>query len=263
MSTQVHIDLDRGVVLLGSAVVPCVVAGANGEVRVDGGCLLRPLAFAERTRLVWLAATAEDAEAVLAESVLVFTTVEPADRRAYDDVVALALAGAGEEAAPFDETLVAAARATGLSPDELLVAPARAVDALARAEDGGEWNRILFAQPTAEADWAPMRAEFCGRLLRRLHAASVCCNDAIEVARRAPVRPRALVVTMDTQVAVEAAPLRPVTPLRATLEAPVAQTGASSKAPAQLARSPSVKGVHVGEREVTCASDSLPADEAP
>jgi hypothetical protein len=263
MSTRVHIDLNSGVVLLGSAVVPCVVAGANGEVRVDGGRLLRPLPFAERSRLVWLAAAAADAEAVLAESVLAFATVEPAERRAYDDVVALALAGAGEEAASFDETLATAARAAGLSLDELLVAPARTVDALARVDDGREWSRILFAQPTAEADWASMRAEFCGQLLRRLRPASVWRHDALEVIRRAPVPPRAFVASMDTQVAEEATRPRPVTPLRATLEAPAVHVGALSQAPAPPAPSLSVKGVHVGERVLTGASDSPPTQAEP
>ena len=259
MSKQVHIDLNSGVVLFGSAVVPCLMAGTNGEVRVDGGCLLRPLPFAERTRLTWLAAMREDAEAVLAESVLVFTTVEPAERRAYDDVVALVLAGAGEEGTPFDETLVTAARATGLSLDELLMAPARAVDALARPEDGSEWNRIFFPQPMAEANWASMRAEFCRWLLRRLHPASVWGTDISEVSQRAPVRPRERVVTMDTQATVEAALVRPVIRLWASRQPLVPQTEEPSKASAPLARSPSGKGVHMGERPLPRASGSLPA----
>lgn len=299
MSTQVYIDLEGGVVLLGCAVVPCVAAGAKGEVRVDGGRVLRPLAFAERTRLVWLAAASRDAEVQLAESVLALSTVEPTGQAAYDDVVALALAGAGEDAPPFDETLAAAARATGLSAGRLSAAPAREVDALVRREHGGQWNRILFAEPAVEVDWRQMRAEFCGRLFCRLQAASEQPEDAGGVGRDGRGRLNPLVISTDTPVTARAAahhtekaitaetPARSDEPVSAAIAGPTnqtmgaraaacrshaaqdasvkahgAQAAVASEARTQRGRTLSLRGVELGECETAPAYDNRSPDIA-
>ena len=188
MTTHIHIDVQGGMLWFGPDAIKCR-ATADGCVQVDGGCVLRPLSFRQRCRLVRLAAEAEDPEKELAGGVLLASSLQVMARQTQDEVIALALAGAAEDGPSFEETLAAAARNTGRSADDLLDWPARTVDALAKSERGSPWNRILFAPSQEPVDWQTIRHELCVRLLGRIEVQQIRDEHRAEPAHHRKPKP--------------------------------------------------------------------------
>jgi hypothetical protein len=185
VSTRAWLELERGVAVLGSVTVPCVAAGSEGDVCVDGGVVLRPVSFEARTQAAWRAGLEPDPAAAVAASLLALQTVRPAPLQPHDDVVSLVLAGAGDEGSSFRETLTTAMQATGLAVEELMSAPACRVDAVARQAHGRDrgagWTSIIFADPAGTVDWSALRSEFASRLLQRIRERTdVADVDAVD-----------------------------------------------------------------------------------
>lgn len=167
MSTRVHIELAQGRLLIGSIALACEAAGVQGELRVEGGRVFGTVSFQERTRLAWQALGERDPARALGVSLLEHMTLRAAEPCAHDEVVALALAGAGVDVPAYDSTLTAAASRSGLTREQLLQLPARDVDELARAQEPA-LRSIVFAAPASDAALGALRLEFSSRLLYRL-----------------------------------------------------------------------------------------------
>src|SRR4051794_24440769 len=113
---KVAIDLEAGEARLGTLSV--AVAGADGAGGLrDGGDVLRPLSFGDRLRVCSWALGAADPRGAVASGIAQAASLRrgEADRRLVE-VLALALAGAGEAAPPFAEAGAAVARAGGWQP---------------------------------------------------------------------------------------------------------------------------------------------------
>lgn len=134
----------------GTVVVPVGETGTPGEIETGGGTILRPLTFGERTRIVGRSGV--DVPAV-SQGVLQVSRVRAgADSPRVLEVLALALAGADQEAAPpFAEAMLQVAGASGWSLPQINDAEAAEIDRLAvflagqtelPPDDG--WNRIVF-----------------------------------------------------------------------------------------------------------------------
>jgi hypothetical protein len=176
MRPTVIIDTASGQALIGNTLVPARAAGTHGELQVGdvSGPVLRPLTFSERTRLVTRAAVAPTALDSLCASVLHAATVQPgrhADRM-VQEILALTLAGADQDAPVFAETVLRVARATGLELRQLYEAEAAEVDRLAMYLGGppadAGWTRIVFAR--GEETLESIRQELGARLLQRADA---------------------------------------------------------------------------------------------
>src|SRR6185436_7253079 len=96
----VIIDTAGGVAYVGNLTVPVEATGRDGELRVDGGATLRPLRFGERLRICSRALSAREPRAAVAGAVADAAVLDGgADgERLLLEVLALALAGAGEDA---------------------------------------------------------------------------------------------------------------------------------------------------------------------
>ncbi len=173
MQQSVIIDTASGHALIGTTLVPVRAAGPHGEIQVGGssGPILRPLTFGERTRLVTRAAVAPTALDSLCSNVLQTSLVQPGQAdRLIQEILALLLAGADQEAPPFAETALRVTRAAGWELRQLYEAEAVEVDRLAiylggRPHDSG-WTQIVFAG--SEESLESLRRNFAEQLLRRV-----------------------------------------------------------------------------------------------
>lgn len=172
MRNSVVIDTASGQALIGDTLVPVREAGSHGELQVGGpaGPVLRPLTFGERTRVVTRAAGSPAALDILCAGVLQAALLQPGEAdRLVQEIVALAMAGADQDAPPFAETVLRVARTAGWELRQLYDAEAAEVDRLAvylggRPPDSG-WTQILFAGNAVSL--ASVRQELAEQLLRR------------------------------------------------------------------------------------------------
>ena len=185
------IDALRGQAQLGQYRLPVAEAGPAGELRVGGpdGPVLRPLTFAERSRAVNRAAANAQPVDALCAALLRAATVRPGSApQLPQEILALALAGASEDAPPFVEALLMLARATGWTLQQLEAAEAAQVDRLAlhlqtpTTEPG--WNRLRLAHPGND-ELLSLRSDLAERLLRRATISRAENGEAAEVLPRA------------------------------------------------------------------------------
>ncbi|HEY3185160.1 MAG TPA: hypothetical protein VGJ77_20130 [Gaiellaceae bacterium] len=189
---SVVFDLGAGQARLGTTVVPIAAAGRNGELRVGGrrGPVLRPLAFGERTRVVaGVRHTSDPREAVAAAVAAAALVHRGRLESRVQDVVALALAGAGETAPPFGETALVVARAAGWDYARLMDADAAEVDRLARQLGArplrSGWSRFVLAGDAA-GELDAIRRELAQELLDRGDEAPIDLEDAVGVPEAPP-----------------------------------------------------------------------------
>lgn len=172
MRHLVVIDTVRGLAFIGDVSIPVREAGRRGEIQVggSGGPILRPLTFGERSRLVTRAAASPAALDIVCAGVLQAATMQPGHAdRFVQEILALTLAGADQEAPGFAETVLLVAQAARWELSQLYEAEATEVDRLAIAlvgfpSDSG-WTRIVFAQN--EETLESIRRELGERLLQR------------------------------------------------------------------------------------------------
>lgn len=172
MATPVVIDSAGGRAFIGGTAVPVRESGIRGELRIGGagGPLLRPLSFGERSRLAAWALGTPETLPDFCRGVLRAATVEPGTcDLGVQEILALFLAGAGEDAPPFAEAALSVARAAGWEFEQVYRAEAAEVDRLAvylggRPADSG-WTRIVFA--ASDGGIEAIRRELAERLLKR------------------------------------------------------------------------------------------------
>jgi hypothetical protein len=189
MRNSVVIDTASGQALIGSILVPVRETGNHGELQVAGpsGPILRPLTFGERTRLVTRAAVLPAALDSLCAGVLQAAIMQQGQaEHIVQEILALTLAGAEQEAPSFAETALRVARAAGWELSQLFAAEAAEVDRLAiylggHLQDFG-WTRVIFGR--SEDTLESIRQELGERLLQR--AASY--GEAIEAKGQATGR---------------------------------------------------------------------------
>jgi hypothetical protein len=172
MRNSVVIDTVGGQAFIGGVSIAVQEAGKRGELHVGGsaGPILRPITFGERIRLVTRAAASPAALDTVCAGVLQAATVQPgrADRF-VQEILALTLAGADQEAPGFAETILLVAQAARWELSQLYEAEAAEVDRLAvalvgRPSDSG-WTRIIFAR--SEETLESIRRELAEQLLQR------------------------------------------------------------------------------------------------
>jgi hypothetical protein len=172
MRSSVILDTASGQALIGGTVMAVSQAGPGGELQIGGssGPILRPLRFGERTRVVVSAASSPSALDSLCRGILHAATVqEGTGDRTVQEVLALALAGADQEAPSFAASALRVARAAGWEFNQLYEAEAAEVDRLAiylggPTPDSG-WNRIVFASSADTLEG--VRRELGEQLLKR------------------------------------------------------------------------------------------------
>jgi len=162
MASRASLELAAGHVQIAGRRVAVRAAGEGGRVQVgdDGGPILRPPTFGERTRLVAAALGAAGPAAALA-SALVATLRErvgPCDAD-VERVVALLLAGAGDDGPALVETAALVGRATATPLPAVEALEATQVDFYARAltndsEQDDGWHRVVLAPPPTPATTA-------------------------------------------------------------------------------------------------------------
>lgn len=176
--TRIIIDSLHGLAWLGTVSVIIAETGSHGELQIGGaaGPILRPLTFSKRSRVLMRLgsqATRDDTAA----AVLQAATVQPgiADR-AVQEILALYMAGADQDAPSFVETTLLLARGAGWGAAQLADAEAAEVDRLAiylaEFEREPEWNSLLLmGVPTDEGDvtntLAAIRDELVDNLVKR------------------------------------------------------------------------------------------------
>lgn len=163
-----------GLATLGGTAVAIAPVGSNGEVQIGGpdGPILRPLQFGERSRLVLYALSSSQAQETLCTLILQAAMVQPGsgDRR-VQEVLALALAGAGQPEAPlFPAAALLVAHEAGWDPIQLSEATAAEVDQLAMYLGGTRpqtgWTKIMLA-PSSPDELEVLRADLADDLLQR------------------------------------------------------------------------------------------------
>ena len=168
------LDIARGEARLGSRVVTIAAAGSRGEIQVGGpdGPILRPLTFGERTRAVVRARTTSTPRAGVAGAILQAATAQSGvGERPVLELLALALAGAEQDAPPFTATVALLARSLGWDYARLTAAEAADVDRLAIYLAGSppassSWNQLLLAH-SPDDELSGWRDALCDTLLRR------------------------------------------------------------------------------------------------
>jgi hypothetical protein len=153
-STRASLDLSAGHVQIAGRRHAVRATGEGGRVQVgDDGPILRPPTFGERTRLVAAALGAEQPAVALATA-LVTTLREQggACDAPVERVVALLLAGAGDDGPAFVDSAALVARATATALPSVESLEAAQVDYYARAladevEQDDGWHRVLLAPP--------------------------------------------------------------------------------------------------------------------
>jgi hypothetical protein len=171
---SVAADPAGGVIRVGRMRVEASPAGTEGELRVggDGGTVLRPLRFGERTAVIVAASAQPRIEEAVAASVLAAATVrEGGGERLLLETIALWMAGAAWDAPSYAETALLVGRVGNWRLHDVLDAPAEAVDRLAahlgdQQQRGGAWKTLIF-QPAAGEDAAAIRKKYVEQLLRR------------------------------------------------------------------------------------------------
>lgn len=169
------VDRQAGVAVITGQPVPVRSVGTTGALAV-AGTVVRPLAFAERTRLVGEAGTLPDPASAVAAAVA--RAAAGTDRDEIVTALALHLAGAGDDGPSFIAAVVAVATQLGWGPGDIETTAATEVDRLAtllgaesasEAEDG--WQRVVFAVgPSVDAtgdDMAALVRSLAEDLLRR------------------------------------------------------------------------------------------------
>lgn len=173
---SIIIDSLHGQALIGGVAIPVAYAGQRGELQVGGaaGAVLRPLAFGERTRIAACAAVVSQSIDVLCAGIAAAAVVQPGDTDpAVQEILALALAGADQEAPLFTEAALLVARATGWDFAQLDAADAVTIDRLAvylagrPAADESGWNRIVLVDDRGDESLDSIRREMAERLLKR------------------------------------------------------------------------------------------------
>lgn len=172
MRNTVVIDTASGQALIGDTLVPVREAGSHGELQVGGshGPILRPLTFGERSRVVTRAVGSPAALDILCAGMLQVALVQPGEAdRFVQEILALQLAGADQDAPPFAETVLQVARTAGWELQQVYDAEAAEVDRLAiylggQPPDSG-WTQIVFASSVATL--TSVRQELAEQLLRR------------------------------------------------------------------------------------------------
>jgi len=238
-SLSIQVDLERGLVTLGTLHVTLLRGPSPGTLRVEstGGPVVGLLSFAERSRLIADALAEEDPPGALIQALTAATIMEGGE---LDPVVlravVLALAGGGEEAVSFAETGVEAAQACGWNWHELNDTPALMVDRAAvttapTTDDG--WRRIVFTA-AEEPDLEALCREMVESLLNR--GASQSAARTTRRSAQADV-PRSTPPRVKVQSALETKPVGPTEP---SVAAPlISETG---RRRAFVIRRPGAKG---------------------
>lgn len=148
---MISIDLRSNTAFIGRFEVPVRSIGNRGNIQVafPYGPVLRPLSTLERLHNVGFAATAKTPASCLATVTLDAATVtQGTGNPRFFEIIALHLAGAGLEAPPLYDTILAVANSTGWEIDQILEAEAALVDRLAIATSSFKsdslWNRLIM-----------------------------------------------------------------------------------------------------------------------
>ncbi|MGE0824813.1 MAG: hypothetical protein AB7P18_22175 [Candidatus Binatia bacterium] len=184
VSVPIVLDPTQGEARLGVHRVAIAPVGSDGTLRVGGtdGPVLGPVTFAERTALTTRAlAAAQPCDYVCAGILHAATKEAGVADQLEQELLALTLAGAGEDGPPFAQTLALVAQETGWGYDRLAETAAVEVDRLAIQltevpADGG-WQRYLLATDT-RGELASLRNELADNLLRRASVGEVLFASA-------------------------------------------------------------------------------------
>ncbi len=230
MRGRVIIDTLGGQALLGNVCVKVAEAGSNGELEIEGGTILRPITFGQRTRISARASLSPTPRENCAAGVLSASTVRAGtDDTLVLEVLAMVLAGADESGFPFAETTLTIARAAGWSHADIAGAEAADIDRLARhlsrnqPDDG--WTRLVFDSPPSQ-ELADIRDALANNLLERV--------DSTPLGDRVGIGPRGM------------APPGAANPSGEPRRVPEAFEGASSGEPSLSAEDLPVPGVYLG-----------------
>jgi len=186
MKGNVEVDWGRGEALVGGVVVAISPVG-EGAIRVGGatGVVLRPLTFLERTQITVESSLVEEPREALCAGVLQRAIVKEGEGdHQIQEVLALFLAGADQDAPGFAETEWLVMRSLGWSWTQVAEMPALEIDQLALrltiSQQADDWTSFVFVNDEQQ-DLATIRTEFANQLIERLRSQPLAQDTAFIV----------------------------------------------------------------------------------
>lgn len=166
-----EIDINRGEAIIGSARVDVCAVGSKGYIQIGGkdGPVLKQITFGERTLAHRNSCHAEKYVDFLSATITHTATVSPgAGEQNIVEIIALHLAGAGNDAPSFTETANRVSKSTGWSAEIIDSHPAAYIDSLylQLSGDSKPWRKILLA-PSKEESILSLKHHLAISIFRR------------------------------------------------------------------------------------------------